>query len=99
MFKKLVGLFIRDSENTKSSVVREKYGVLGGSVGIFVNVILAAAKLFVGSVSHSIAITGDALNNLSDAGSCVVTLVGFKMANAKPDKEHPFGHRSYRVGL
>lgn len=92
MFKKLVGLFIKDSENIKSPVVREKYGVLGGSVGIFVNVILAAAKLLVGSVSHSIAITGDALNNLSDAGSCVVTLVGFKMANAKPDKEHPFGH-------
>lgn len=92
MFKKLVSLFIKDSENTKSSAVREKYGILGGGVGIFVNIILSAAKLLVGSVSHSIAITGDALNNLSDAGSCVVTLVGFKMANAKPDKEHPFGH-------
>ena len=92
MFGKLVSLFIKDSEDVKSSAVREKYGVLGGSVGIFVNILLAAAKLLVGSVSHSIAITGDALNNLSDAGSCVVTLVGFKMANAKPDKEHPFGH-------
>ncbi len=92
MFKTLVKLFIKDSENTRSSVVREKYGILSGIVGIIVNVILAAAKFFIGTVSRSIAITGDALNNLSDAGSNVVTLVGFKMANAKPDKEHPFGH-------
>lgn len=92
MFEKLVRLFIKDSENTKDCVVREKYGILGGSVGIVVNVLLSAAKLLVGTLSHSIAITGDALNNLSDAGSCIVTLVGFKMANTKPDKEHPFGH-------
>lgn len=92
MFEKLVRLFIKDSENTKDCVVREKYGILGGSVGIVVNVLLSAAKLLVGTLSHSIAITGDALNNLSDAGSCIVTLVGFKMANIKPDKEHPFGH-------
>lgn len=92
MFEKLVRLFIKDSENTKDCVVREKYGILGGSVGIVVNVLLSAAKLLVGTLSHSIAITGDALNNLSDAGSCIVALVGFKMANIKPDKEHPFGH-------
>lgn len=92
MFEKLVRLFIKDSGNTKDCVVREKYGILGGSVGIVVNVLLSAAKLLVGTLSHSIAITGDALNNLSDAGSCIVTLVGFKMANTKPDKEHPFGH-------
>lgn len=92
MFKTLVKLFIKNSENTRSSVVREKYGILSGIVGIIVNVILAAAKFLIGTVSRSIAITGDALNNLSDAGSNIVTLVGFKMANAKPDKEHPFGH-------
>lgn len=92
MFKALVKLFIKDSENTKSTVVREKYGILSGVTGIIVNVILAAAKFLIGTMSRSIAITGDALNNLSDAGSNIVTLVGFKMANAKPDKEHPFGH-------
>lgn len=92
MFGFLVKTFVKDSENVKSAVVREKYGILSGVVGIFVNVVLAGAKFFIGTVSHSIAITGDALNNLSDAGSNVVTLVGFKMAGAKPDKEHPFGH-------
>lgn len=92
MFKGLVKLFVKDGENTKSAVVRERYGILSGITGIIVNVILAAAKFFIGTLSHSIAITGDALNNLSDAGSNVVTLVGFKMAGAKPDKEHPFGH-------
>lgn len=92
MFNLLVKLFVKDSENTKSSVVRERYGFLSGVTGIIVNVILAAAKFLIGTVSHSIAITGDALNNLSDAGSNVVTLFGFKMANAKPDREHPFGH-------
>ena len=92
MFGFLVKTFVKDSENVKSAVVRERYGILSGVVGIFVNVLLAGAKFFIGTVSHSIAITGDALNNLSDAGSNVVTLVGFKMAGAKPDKEHPFGH-------
>ncbi len=92
MFNGLVKLFVKDSENTKSAVVRERYGILSGITGIIVNVILASAKFIIGSMSRSIAITGDALNNLSDAGSNIVTLVGFKMANAKPDKEHPFGH-------
>ena len=92
MFSALVKLFIKDSENTKSALVREKYGILSGITGIIVNIVLATAKFLIGTMSRSIAITGDALNNLSDAGSNVVTLVGFKMANAKPDKEHPFGH-------
>lgn len=92
MSELLVRLFIKDCNNTKSETVRQKYGFLSGAVGIVVNIILTAAKFFIGTVSHSIAITGDALNNLSDAGSCIVTLAGFKMANLKPDKEHPFGH-------
>ena len=92
MFKQLVRLFVKDSERTHSAVVRERYGMLSGITGIIVNVLLAAAKFIIGTASHSIAITGDALNNLSDAGSNVVTLVGFRMAGAKPDKEHPFGH-------
>lgn len=88
----LVKLFIKDCNNTKSETVREKYGLLSGIVGIFVNICLTCAKFFIGAITNSIAITGDALNNLSDAGSCIVTLAGFKMANLKPDKEHPFGH-------
>lgn len=92
MFKQLVRLFVKDSERTHSAVVRERYGMLSGITGIIVNVLLATAKFIIGTASHSIAITGDALNNLSDAGSNVVTLVGFRMAGAKPDKEHPFGH-------
>lgn len=92
MSELLVRLFIKDYNNTKNEAVREKYGLLSGAVGIVVNVLLTCAKFFIGTITNSIAITGDALNNLSDAGSCIVTLAGFKMANMKPDKEHPFGH-------
>lgn len=92
MSKLLVKLFIKNYENTKNPRVREKYGYLGSIVGIIVNVLLALAKYLIGIVSNSIAITADAVNNLSDSVSCVITLVSFKMANMKPDKEHPFGH-------
>ncbi|MBQ8029407.1 MAG: cation transporter [Clostridia bacterium] len=88
----LVKLFISDYQNTSSANVREKYGLLSSITGIVLNIILTLAKFLVGAVSNSISITADAINNLADAGSCVVTLVGFKMANIKPDKEHPFGH-------
>lgn len=92
MYSFLVKLFIKDYKDTTNSSVREKYGFLSSITGIFVNIILTAAKFFIGTVTNSISITADAFNNLSDAGSCVVTLIGFKMANMKPDKEHPFGH-------
>uniref|UniRef100_UPI0040569179 cation diffusion facilitator family transporter n=1 Tax=Agathobacter sp. TaxID=2021311 RepID=UPI0040569179 len=68
------------------------YGKLCGIVGILLNIILFAGKFFAGMLSNSIAITADAFNNLSDAGSSVVTLVGFKLAEQKPDSDHPFGH-------
>lgn len=71
---------------------RSAYGKLCGMVGIFLNVILFAGKFFAGMISNSIAITADAFNNLSDAGSSVVTLAGFKLAEQKPDADHPFGH-------
>lgn len=71
---------------------RQAYGVLCGVVGIFLNICLFAGKFLAGVISNSIAITADAFNNLSDAGSSVVTLIGFKLAGAKPDPEHPFGH-------
>lgn len=88
----ILKLFIKDYENTKNPKVREKYGFLSSGVGIFGNLLLSVSKLIIGTLSSSISITADAVNNLSDAGSCIVTLFGFKMAGMKPDKEHPFGH-------
>lgn len=80
---------------------RSAYGKLCGTVGIILNVLLFAGKFFAGMLSNSIAITADAVNNLSDAGSSVVTLFGFKLAEQKPDSEHPFGHgrMEYLSGL
>ena len=92
MFKLIVKLFVKDYKNHKNPVVRERYGLLSSIVGIIVNIILSLSKLVIGSLTSSISITADAINTLSDAGSCIVTLVGFKMAGMKPDKEHPFGH-------
>ena len=93
-------LFIRQ-EGQEESEVRKAYGVLCGAVGIFFNVLLFAGKFFAGTLSGSIAITADAFNNLSDAGSSVVTLLGFQLAGQKPDPEHPFGHgrMEYLSGL
>lgn len=71
---------------------REVYGILCGALGIFLNVLLFAGKLFAGIISGSIAITADALNNLSDAGSSIISMVGFKLAGQKPDRKHPYGH-------
>ncbi len=88
----LTKLFIKDHENTKDSGVRQAYGMLCGIVGIFFNLILFTTKALAGFFSHSIAITADAFNNLSDAASSIITLVGFKMAGQKPDSGHPFGH-------
>lgn len=72
--------------------IRREYGMLCGVVGILLNILLFIGKFFAGTISNSIAITADAINNLSDAGSSFVTLIGFKLAGAKPDPEHPFGH-------
>lgn len=74
------------------NVKRGAYGKLCGLVGIFLNIVLFAIKFFAGLISNSIAITADAFNNLSDAGSSVVTLVGFKLSEQKPDAKHPYGH-------
>ena len=88
----LTNLFIRNKEDVKDPKVRQAYGMLCGIVGIVLNLLLFAGKFLAGAISHSISITADAFNNLSDAGSSVVTLVGFKMAGAKPDVDHPYGH-------
>ncbi len=84
--------FIKDKDNIKSPAVRHAYGVLCSLMGIVINIILFLIKLFAGTISHSIAITADAFNNLSDAGSSIITLIGFKLAAGKPDEDHPFGH-------
>lgn len=85
-------LFVKDSDNTSDAIVRQRYGVVGGGVGIFVNVILFAIKLLAGLFTYSLSVIADAFNNLSDALSSVITLVGFKLAGKKADHEHPFGH-------
>lgn len=92
MVKLLAKIFIKDSENTADNEVRRKYGVLCGGLGIALNLLLFALKLFVGSLTGSVAVTADAVNNISDAGSSAVTMVGFRLAGKKPDPEHPFGH-------
>ena len=84
--------FIQDSENHTDPKVRLAYGRLAGIVGILCNAILCVLKLIAGILAGSVAMIADAFNNLSDAGSSVVTLIGFKLAGAPPDKDHPFGH-------
>lgn len=92
MVSLLANLFIRNQNDTKDCTVRQAYGILCGAVGIFLNLCLFAGKFLAGRFSNSIAITADAFNNLSDAGSSIITLIGFKMAGQKPDPTHPFGH-------
>jgi len=92
MITLLSKIFIKDNKNYTSPSVRTGYGILCGAVGIFLNILLFAGKLTAGLLSGSIAIIADAVNNLSDAGSSVITLFGFKMAASKPDSDHPYGH-------
>ncbi len=101
MITLLSKIFIKEYKNFKSSTVRQLYGVLCGAFGIFLNVLLFLGKFLAGTLSNSIAITADAFNNLSDAGSSFITLIGFKLAGQKPDSEHPFGHgrMEYLSGL
>lgn len=92
MIKLLASLFIKDRENYTSPAVRQSYGTLCGAVGIGLNILLFLGKWIAGFLSGSIAITADAFNNLSDAGSSIITLVGFRISGQRPDSEHPFGH-------
>lgn len=92
MITLLSRIFIQNRSNTKDPAVRQAYGILCGAAGIFLNLCLFTGKFMAGTISNSIAITADAFNNLSDAGSSVITLIGFKMAGQKPDPHHPFGH-------
>ena len=92
MISLLAKWLIPNYRNTADAAVRRAYGQLCGVVGIVLNVVLFAGKFVAGTISGSIAIIADAFNNLTDAGSSVVTLVGFRMAGQKADKDHPFGH-------
>ena len=93
--KLLVKLFVKDSDNCDNPKVRTAYGNLSGVCGIILNLLLFGGKLFAGIVSVSVSVIADALNNLSDAGSSVVTFLGFKLASRPADREHPFGHGRY----
>lgn len=86
----LAKIFVRESSD--KNTMRQAYGMLCGVLGIILNVMLFTGKFIAGVLSNSIAITADAVNNLSDAGSSFVTLIGFKLAGQKPDTEHPYGH-------
>ncbi len=101
MISLLARMFIKNHKNTNDVHVRHAYGVLCGAFGVFLNVILFGIKFFAGIISGSVAITADAFNNLSDAGTSIVTMVGFRMAGQKPDPDHPFGHGriEYVTGL
>ena len=97
----LIKHFVKDFENIENGKVRESYGKLSGVVGIACNVLLSAAKFLTGFIFGSIAVMADAANNLSDAMSSVVTLIGFKLSGKPADKEHPYGHEriEYIAGL
>ncbi|MEF2576340.1 MAG: cation diffusion facilitator family transporter [Eisenbergiella sp.] len=92
MFQLLSKLFIKNHEDYADPKVRQSYGILSGAVGILLNFLLFAAKALAGLLSHSIAITADAFNNLSDAGSSVITLIGFRLSGQEADSDHPYGH-------
>ena len=95
MIRLLSKMFIRNRSQTGDPDVRRAWGSLCGAVGILLNLALFAAKALAGAVSGSIAVTADAFNNLSDALSSVITLVGFWLSARRPDRDHPYGHRRY----
>lgn len=92
MIRLLIRLFVKDYRDTENPKVRERYGKFSGLVGIVTNLLLFAGKITVGVLFRSISVTADAVNNLSDSASSIVTLVGFKMAAKPADSDHPYGH-------
>lgn len=92
MINILSSIFIKDRDNVTDPLVRKAYGSLCSVLGIVLNILLFAGKYLAGVISGSIAITADAFNNLSDAGSSLISLVGFRLSGKKPDPDHPFGH-------
>ncbi len=92
MTELLCRLFVKDRDNIRSPEVRRSYGTLASIVGIIVNIALAAGKIAVGIMFGAISLAGDGINNLSDAGSQIISLISFKMAAKPADRDHPFGH-------
>ncbi len=101
MQKLLVKLFIKDYQKIHDPKVRSKYGTLSGITGIVSNIILCSIKIILGIITASLSILADGINNLTDAGSSVITLVGFKLSSIPADEDHPFGHEriEYITGL
>ena len=95
MTKLLLRLFVKNYENSEDMAVRASVGKLAGATGIVCNIILFLGKLLAGLLAGSVAIVADAMNNLSDASSSVVTLVGFRLAQMPADEKHPYGHARY----
>ena len=95
LLRLFVGKDIKDSDSCSSLKVRSKIGRLSGMVGLLSNICLFAIKLLIGTLSGSLSITADAMNNLSDASSSIVTLIGFKLAEKPADEDHPYGHARY----
>ena len=92
MTELLIRLFVKNPENVKQPDVRQNYGVLASVVGIVVNLLLAGGKFLIGTISRSLAITADAVNNLSDAAGSIVTFITVRLSNKPVDEDHPFGH-------
>ena len=101
MVSLLSKIFIKDYKNTADPAVRQSYGMLTGIMGIVLNLLLFGGKLFAGIITSSVSVIADAVNNLSDAGTSVISMVGMKLAGRPADKEHPFGHgrMEYVAGL
>lgn len=101
MTKLLISIFIKDAHNITDNIIRKKYNTLCSITGLLCNILLFIVKFIMGMISGSIAVTADAFNNLSDAGSSLVTLAGFHISSKPADREHPFGHgrMEYLTGL
>ena len=91
----LINLFVKDNKNTNDINVRNSYGKLSGTIGIFTNIFLSLCKIISGLIFSNVSITADGINNLSDAANSIITLIGFKLASKPADKDHPFGHARY----
>lgn len=93
MIEKMLSVFVKNYQDINDDTVRKNYGFFSSIVGILCNILLFGIKYILGTLSGSVSIISDAFNNLSDSGSCIITLIGYKMASKPADKEHPFGHR------
>ena len=89
----MIKLFVKDADDVDSPRVRAAYGTLAGAVGIVLNILLAVGKIVVGTLFGALSVTADGFNNLTDCGSNVVSVIGFKVAEKPADKEHPYGHQ------